>query len=109
RTLKDSVAGVGWNLKPYSIKGKEASSSASEKAELVERALFGMTGRVEYGEEDFEGTIRNLMDSVPAGVSVSEVFWENRDGEIMPRASKKLTPRFYGYSMDPLQLDRLML
>jgi phage gp29-like protein len=110
RTLKQDIAGVEWTIEPYADKGKEASKQAQAKAELVERALFGMRGRSWRHERGFFGLIRDLVDAMPCGISVSEIYWtKNPDNEIVPRCSRKLPPRFYGYSMYSDQDDRLML
>lgn len=108
-SLKRDVANLDWGINAHAGKGAAATSSAQKKAELVERALFGMIGDPTLDESDFSGMIKDLVDAVPCGFSINEVYWTVRDGEVVPKSTRKIPARFYGYSLSPDKPDQLML
>jgi phage gp29-like protein len=108
-TLKRDVAGLPWSVSPYTDKGTKPSQSALDKAELVERALFGMVSDPTQQQRGFNGMIKDIVNAVPCGISISEIYWTRRDGEIVPQCSRKIPARFYGYPINPLSLDQLLL
>src|SRR5260221_692048 len=113
-SLKRDVAGLPWSIEPYTEKNADPTPTAQAKADLIERALFGMKGDIVFHERSWTGFIKDLVDAIPCAISVSEIYWEQRPGptgglETMPRCSRKLPPRYYGYSMQPMEEDRLML
>jgi phage gp29-like protein len=61
-------------------------------------------------ENDFEGTIKDILDAWGKGISVLEILWEHRKSDhgqvFAPRATQYLHPRYYGY---PSQRSELML
>jgi phage gp29-like protein len=108
-SLKNDVADLDWTVKPYAEKDAEPSDSAIEKAALVERALMGMEGDPTLDTSDFSGMVKDVVDAVPCGFSISEIYWTTVDGEIVPQYTKKLPARFFGYSLSSEQSDQLML
>jgi phage gp29-like protein len=108
-SLKNDVADLDWTVKPYADKDAEPTDSAIEKAALVERALLGMEGDPTLDTSDFSGLVKDVVDAVPCGFSISEIYWTTREGEIVPQYTKKLPARFFGYSLSPDQSDQLML
>jgi phage gp29-like protein len=108
-SLKNDVADLDWTVKPYADKDADPTDSAVEKAGLVERALFGMEGDPTLDTSGFSGMIKDVVDAVPCGFSISEIYWTQVDGEIVPQYTKKLPARFFGYSLSPEQPDQLML
>src|SRR4029077_1974846 len=75
---------------PFTEGDEEPTISALEKADFVEDALFGMHGDVARQEHDFEQTLEDIVDSLIAGFTVMEVYWEHRDGGIMPQCTRWL-------------------
>ena len=108
-SLKRDVADLDWGIVAFTDKGDPATQSAQDKAELVERALFGMVGDPTLDESDWSQTIKDIVDAVPCGISVSEIYWTVRNGEIVPRCTRKIPARYYGYGLNPEAIDRLML
>lgn len=106
KTLKYSVAGLGYRVEPASDSPEDI-----EKAQFVEEFMEGMEGLL----QDFVA----MLDSIGKGFSVMEIIWgANEDGNVIPiklmnrpqrrfqfdattRALKlrKMTNAFYG---DPL-------
>jgi phage gp29-like protein len=108
-SLKRDVANLDWSIEPFSGRGVDASGLAQEKADLVERALFNMEGDPKKEQSDFSGMIKDLVDAVPCCLSISEIYWTQRDGEIVPQCTRKIPARFYGYGLAPDKPDELML
>lgn len=108
-SLKRDVADLDWGIVAFTDKGNPATQSAQDKAELVERALFGMVGDPTMDESDWSQTIKDIVDAVPCGFAISEIYWTVRDGEIVPRCTRKIPARYYGYGLMPDKPDQLML
>ncbi len=108
-SLKNDVADLDWTVKPYAEKDADPTDSAVEKAALVERALFGMEGDATLDTSDFSGMIKDVVDAIPCGFSINEIYWRVVEGEVVPQYTKKLPARFFGYSLSPDQPDQLML
>jgi phage gp29-like protein len=108
-SLKRDVANLDWGIKEHTEKGAKASQIAQDKVELVERALFGMVGDPTLDQSDFSGMIYDIVDAIACGFSVSEIYWTERDGEIVPQCTRKIPARYYGYSLMPEMPDQLML
>lgn len=99
--LMRSVVGLEWNLHVYQEQDGVNSAEQERKKEVVEYALFDMTPDAALDQSDWDGTIRDLLDAWPKGISVCEVLWEQRQSRlgqiIAPRATAHVMPRFYGY------------
>lgn len=100
--LKDAVVAQEFEVQPWAPRGEEPSEEAVARAKVVEEALWGMHPRVERDENDFEDSIRDLLDARGKGVSVLEVDWEAkqsaRGGGLMgPRCTRWVHPSNYGY------------
>jgi phage gp29-like protein len=107
--LKQAVSSMEYAIHPFTEGDEEPTSSAQEKADFVENALFGMHGDVARQEHDFEQTLEDIVDSLIAGFTVMEVYWEARDGGIMPQCTRWLPARYYRYPYVLDDIDRLML
>src|SRR6201981_3917890 len=108
--LKRAVSSMEYIVAPFvSADDELPTERAVEKASFCETALFGMHGRVEWQEHDFSQTLEEIVDSIIAGVTVMEVYWENRDGGIVPACSRWLPARYYRYPYVLDDHDRLML
>lgn len=108
-SLKRDVANLDWSIEPFSGRGADASGLAQEKADLVEHALFNMEGDPKKDQSDFSGMIKDLVDAIPCCFSISEIYWTERDGEVVPQCTRKIPARFYGYGSGPDQPDELKL
>jgi phage gp29-like protein len=67
-----------------------------------------------FGDEnDFEGLLFDILDGWGKCISVQEILWETRAGEtgavVVPRATRWVNPKLYGYPDRSGQADRLML
>jgi phage gp29-like protein len=102
--VKNAVRRLDWTVTPYSERGAEATDSAQEKADLVERALRDWRPRLGTLERGFEDTVYDLLDAFGKGLSVVEVHWEQRDGVWLPRATHQLTPRQYAWNGDRTEI-----
>ena len=107
--LKRAVSSMEYVVTPFVESDEELpTESAVEKASFCETALFGMHGRVEWQEHDFAQTLEDIVDSIIAGFTVMEVYWENREG-IVPQCTRWLPARYYRYPYVLDDADRLML
>jgi phage gp29-like protein len=100
--LKDSVLGMSFDVQPWISKGqKKPSPEADRRARLLEEALWTFNPRADCDENDFEDTLRDLLDARGKGHSVLELDWELRQtslGPVMaPRATRWVHPTWYGY------------
>jgi phage gp29-like protein len=107
--LKQSVSSMEFAVTPYADADDEPTPSALEKADFVKTALFGMHGDVAFQQHDFKETLEDIVDSIVAGFTVMEVYWEQRDGGIMPQCTRWLPARYYRYPYVLDDVDRLML
>ena len=107
--LKQAVSSMEYVVHPFTEGDEEPTSSAQEKADFVEDALFGMHGDVARQEHDFEQTLEDITDSLIAGFTVMEVYWEQRNGGIVPQCTRWLPARYYRYPYVLDDIDRLML
>jgi phage gp29-like protein len=107
--LKQSVSSMEFAVTPYADADDEPTPSALEKADFVKTALFGMHGDVAFQQHDFKETLEDIVDSIVAGFTVMEVYWEQRDGGIMPECTRWLPARYYRYPYVLDDVDRLML
>lgn len=107
--LRAAVSSMEYAVTPYSEADNEPSDSAMEKADFVKTALFGMRSNVASQEHDFKETLEDIVDSIIAGFTVMEIYWESRDGGIVPQCSRWLPARYYRYPYILDDSDRLML
>lgn len=110
--LKDGVCSYDWAVIPWAAKGEEPTPEAQKRAELVEELIWNMEPAPDVDENDFEGTLRDVMDAWGKGIAVLETSWYQKAYDktstvIAPRATRWIKPNYYGY---PVQgEDRLML
>ena len=107
--LKKAISRMDYGVEPYAEEGEDPTTSAIEKANFVEDALFGMHGRIAFQEHDFQGTLQDIVDSTVSGFTVMEVYWEKRAGGIVPQCTRWLPARYYRYPYVIDDVDRLML
>ncbi len=114
--LKDAVLGLQWNLQPWSPQGARPSPEAQRRTRLCEELLWSFEPRADQDENDFEDTLRDILDSVGKGIAVLEIDWHFKLTEagaaLAPRCTRWVHPRFYGYPTygpDHLMLDGTQL
>src|ERR1700747_2861395 len=107
--LKQAVSSMEYAVKPFTVADDEPTDSALEKADFVKAALFGMHGDVARQEHDFKETLEDIIDSLIAGFTVMEIYWETRDDGIVPQCTRWLPARYYRYPYVLDDVDRLML
>ena len=108
--LKRAVSSMEYVVTPFVHAADELpTESAVEKAGFCETALFGMHGNRAWQQHDFAETLEDIVDSIVAGFTVMEIYWENRDGGIVPECSRWLPARYYRFPYVLDDYDRLML
>jgi phage gp29-like protein len=107
--VRRAVSRIPFTVTPYKEKDAEPTSTAQEKARLVERAIWSMRPRVARMENDLEGTVYDMTDALAKGVSVLEIYWHQTKDGILPRATKHIPANFYGFPQKDSEDDRLML
>lgn len=111
--LKDAVVGMEWNVQAWAPKNGKPSAEAQKRADFIEELLWDFEAREEANENDFEGTIRDLLDAKGKGIVALEIDWtigQTTFGPaIKPRATRWVHPRHYGYPGTTGAPDELML
>jgi phage gp29-like protein len=114
--LKDAVLALQWNVQPWSAQSAMPSPEAQRRARLCEELLWNFEPRAAHDENDFEDTLRDILDSVGKGIAVLEIDWQIRltqsGAALAPRCTRWVHPRFYGYPAygpDHLMLDGTQL
>lgn len=113
KKLREKALSIEWFAQPYARKGAKPTAEAERRAAQLEEALWGMRPDPFGDENDFEGLLFDLLDAWGKGISVQEILWETRAGEsgahVVPRATRWVNPKLYGYPNRSGQADRLML
>ncbi|HXG49103.1 MAG TPA: DUF935 family protein [Methylomirabilota bacterium] len=108
--LKSAVIALDWQIHAWAAKGAEPSENAQRRARLLDELTWNFEPAPDSDENDFEDTLRDILDAVGKGISVLEIDWQQRrtaDGLVWaPRATRWVNPRYYGY---PVSGTRLML
>jgi phage gp29-like protein len=107
--LKRAVSKLSFTVDACKVDQSEPTASAIEKANVVRRALFNMSSNSAFQQHDFKETIEDVVEAIPTGCVVTEVYWETRDGEICPRCTRRIPTRYYRYPYVIDATDRLML
>lgn len=95
--VRSAVSKVRYGVKPFSKGDEEPTARALEKAEFIEEAQRCWAPDPTVEENGFEDCIYDLTDAFGKGLSLQEVLWTRRsDGLIVPRASVRVHPRYYG-------------
>ncbi len=109
--LKRSVVSLQWTIQPWARQKSKPSQEAFRRAALLETAIWSMRPAAPAGENDFPSTVYDILDAWGKGVSVLEIDWELRAAghgsgrSIMPRATRWIPPRYYGYPLDAANLQ----
>lgn len=107
------VSVAPWKIHPFARRGDKPKPDAEALAKEIEGLVWGMKPRAAFMERGLEGTIKGIVRSFYYGHGVSEIRWSrNAAGEWMPRCTKAVPSRYYGYPYDiqtgPDGEDRLM-
>ncbi len=106
--LKRAVIGLDREIIPFSTPGQAPTESARQRAALVESILFDLRPTAGADENDFSGTVFDLLDAWAKGVAVLEIDWEIRatptpgrtdrlSHRLAPRATRWVHPQHYGW------------
>ena len=117
--LKNAVIDLEWNLQPFALKGQKPKPEAQRRAQVIEALIWNMEPNVKANENDFEGTIYDVLDSLGKSIAVLEMDIPpapvpmdlgNGVESVFPvRATRWVHPRYYGYPNYPVVGDELML
>lgn len=107
--LKRAVSKLLFAVTPYREDEKDASPSAIEKANLVRRCLDDMSSNPAFQEHDFKETIEDVVEGIPTGFMVLEMYWQFSKGHVCPRCTRRIPARYYRYPYVIDATDRLML
>ena len=88
--LKQAVCKLPFNVQPWAEKGHEPSAEALEKAAFVEHVLHNQKAKTWEGQNNFHGTIYELLDAVARGISVLEIEWELSGGYYIPVGTRRV-------------------
>lgn len=113
KKLRERVCSIEWYVQPWALKGQKPTAEAERRAALLEDTLWRMRPDAFGDENEFEGMLFDLLDAWGKGVSVQEILWETRNGEsgavVVPRATRWINPKLYGFPAGPGLSGRLML
>lgn len=103
--LCEAASYMRYAVHPYAEEGKKPTALAQEKADVVSRAIRGMSPNPFNDEKGFSGMCYTLCDSMLCGISLVELLWEQRatpdhGREWMPASSAWVNPRHYTFSTD---------
>jgi phage gp29-like protein len=111
--VKRAVVSLDWTIQAWAEEGEEPSEEAQRRRRLLSKAIWSMRPKAASDENDFEGLLWNLLDCWGKGFSVQEIDWElvnastlprSHAPTIVPRATRWIHPRYYGYPMDREEL-----
>jgi phage gp29-like protein len=109
RELTQKIVRVGFKVEPDTEEDEEPTDTATEKADLVRRAMKGFHPSIVHRERTFNGLIRDISTTFLTGITVNEILWEVRALEYMPRAALRIPARFYRYPYDLFEPDELLM
>jgi phage gp29-like protein len=107
--LKRSVSRLSFSVNAYRENEKDPTPSAVAKANLVRQCLDDMSPNIVFQEHDFKETLEDIVEAIPTGFVVSEVYWNYAKGRISPRCTRRIPARYYRYPYVIDATDRLML
>lgn len=88
--LRTAIASAKYIVHAYTRKGKKATDSALEKADLVTRALESFKPDRFADEDEMNGMIFDLTDAITNGVSVEELIWNENAVDPEGRPEKNI-------------------
>jgi phage gp29-like protein len=107
--LKRSVSKLSFTVNAYRENEKDPTQSAIDKANLVRKCFDDMVPNTPFQEHDFKETIEDIVEAIPTGFVVSEIYWQYTKGRIGPRCTRRIPARYYRYPYVIGATDRLLL
>lgn len=104
--IKEKAKRLEWSVLPWSDDEGEPTAKAQDKAQLCKRGIWGMKPDPTSEQRGWEETILAIADAYAKGFSVMEIDWENRAGEVLPKATRWINPQYYALASEG---NRLML
>lgn len=100
--LKRAVVGLDREVIPHRSPGLSATPRSRQRAALVQELLMDLRPSPGAEENDFSGTVFDLLDAWAKGVAVLEVDWEVRPCRqaghcLAPRTTRWIHPQHYGW------------
>lgn len=97
--IKRAVVQAEWRAEATARPQSPPSALAERKRDFLADAIGAFRPSLEEDENGFEAMIYDLCDAVGKGLSVQEIHWETRGGGggVMPRATRWIPSRCYGY------------
>ncbi|PTX95761.1 DUF935 family protein [Opitutus sp. ER46] len=102
--LRRAAARATYAVQPYADRGTTPTTTAKDKAALVEKSMRQWWPRPGTLELGFEDTLFHGLDAFGKGVSVLEVQWQQLPGALVPRCAHVLSSRAYGWNADCTEL-----
>lgn len=95
------VSVAPWKVHPFALRGDKPTTEAENQAKEIEQLIWRMRPDAKRGEDGIEGMIKALVRGRFYGHQVLEIRWMRDDGGVwVPRCTKTVPPRFYGYPDD---------
>ena len=111
--LKNAAVDLDWDLQAFAYEGQKPSKEAIRRKQAVKMVLWDMAPDKKKNENDFDDTLRDVLDAVGKGISVLETDWQQKQYPIgnlwRPRSTRWVHPRYYGYPPYGVGADELML
>lgn len=103
--LTDAVMGMQPVFSPWQDEDATADADALLRRKLVSCAVRGMRPRPDADENDFEGTVKDLVDGWFRGLTLLEIEWHMQTdptlGQFMaPRCTTWVHPSDYAWGVD---------
>ena len=92
--LKRAVSSLDWPLQPWSEKGMKPGDAAVARAKFCEGLIWKMRPRLAADENDFDGTLYDVLDGWGKGIAVLEMDFEVRPG-VVARARRIICTRVF--------------
>ncbi len=102
--LRRAAARATFAVQPYAERGAKPTTSAAERATLIETAMKNFRPRAGTLELSFEDTLFHALDAYGKGISVLETQWAVSAAGLLPRCAHHLSPRRYGWNPDGTEL-----
>lgn len=113
KKLREKACSIEWYVEAWAPKGEKPSAEAERRAARFEDAIFNMRPDPVEDENEFEGTLFDVLDAWGCGLAVLEILWDSRPAPegplIVPRATRWVHPQHYGYDAGGYHPDRLRL
>lgn len=117
--MKDAANDLEWNLQPFALAGQKPTPEALRRKRIMEYLVWNMDPDVKANENDFEGTVYDVLDAMGKAISVLEMdipsepvtmdLGAGPETFFPLKATRWVHPRYYGYPNYLVSSDTLML